>query len=191
MNSLNMLKIFYSKILNPLLKFFFGLFFNKRYLQGKYFENNFLGWKWVFRSFFTQKILGINRRVNWPVSTKIAIDYPKGIHFHPDDLNNFQHFGCYFSNTNGGNITIGKGTWIAPNVGLITTNHKLDNLNHHDKPNDIVIGLNCWLGMNSIILPGIHLGDKTIVGAGSVVTKSFPEGNCVIVGNPAKCIKNF
>ena len=43
--------------------------------------------------------------------------------------------------------------------------------------------------MNSMILPGVVLGDRTIVGAGSVVTKYFPEGNCVIAGNPAKVIK--
>lgn len=42
--------------------------------------------------------------------------------------------------------------------------------------------------MNSILLPGVCLGNNTIVGAGSVVTKSFPEGNCVIVGNPARKI---
>ena len=43
--------------------------------------------------------------------------------------------------------------------------------------------------MNSMILPGVTLGSHTVVGAGSVVTKSFPEGYCVIAGNPAKKIK--
>ena len=43
--------------------------------------------------------------------------------------------------------------------------------------------------MNAIILPGVKLGDFTMVGAGSVVTKSYPEGYCVIAGNPAKKIK--
>ena len=45
--------------------------------------------------------------------------------------------------------------------------------------------------MNSVILPGVVLGEKTIVGAGSVVTKSFLEGYCVIAGNPAKKIKDL
>jgi acetyltransferase-like isoleucine patch superfamily enzyme len=42
--------------------------------------------------------------------------------------------------------------------------------------------------MNAVILPGVTLGDHTIVGAGSVVTHSFPEGHCTIAGNPAKKI---
>ena len=46
---------------------------------------------------------------------------------------------------------------------------------------------NCWIGSNSLILKGVTLGNNTIVGAGSVVTKSFPE-NVIVGGNPAKII---
>ena len=90
-----------------------------------------------------------------------------------------------------GKITIGHGTYIAPNVGLITANHDLTNLDIHLEPKPIVLGEKCWIGMNSVILPGVTLGEGTIVGAGSVVTKSFLEGHCVIAGNPAKKIRDL
>lgn len=47
------------------------------------------------------------------------------------------------------------------------------------------------MGMNSMILPGVVLGPHTVVGAGSVVTKSFPNGYCVIAGVPAKLVKTI
>ena len=47
----------------------------------------------------------------------------------------------------------------------------------------------CWVGQRTVIIPGVRLGKRTIVGAISVVTKSFPDGYCVIAGNPAKVIK--
>lgn len=69
-------------------------------------------------------------------------------------------------------------------------NHDLyDNRKHVVK--DVCIGKYCWIGMNSIILPGTSLGDYTIVAAGSVVTKSFTSGYCVIGGNPAKVLKEL
>lgn len=83
------------------------------------------------------------------------------------------------------------GCIIAPNCGFITANHNFDEFDKHYDGKDIIIGDNCWIGMNSTILPGVVLGNHTIVGAGSVVTKSFTEGHCVIAGNPAKIIKRL
>ena len=91
----------------------------------------------------------------------------------------------------GGQISIGKGTYIAQNVGLITENHDISNLDNHLPPKNISIGKNCWIGMNSVLLPGVVLGDKTIVGAGAVVTSSFPEGHVVLGGVPARVIKSI
>jgi acetyltransferase-like isoleucine patch superfamily enzyme len=89
-----------------------------------------------------------------------------------------------------GKIYIGDYTQIAPNVGIITGNHDLyDNSKHIVK--DVIIGKYCWIGMNSVILPGVTLGDYTIVAAGSIVTKSFKDGYCVIAGNEAKEIKKI
>jgi acetyltransferase-like isoleucine patch superfamily enzyme len=82
-------------------------------------------------------------------------------------------------------------TWIAPNVGIVTFNHDFLDVNNYLPGSDVIIGKKCWIGMNSMILPGVCLGDNTIVGAGSIVTKSFPEGYVVIAGNPAKIIKKI
>jgi len=163
-----------------------SFFFDKRYLKGRWFTSSVEGWKWCWRSLIFQKLFGFNRHVPFPVSHSSIIGKPGNIIFDIDDLNNFQHYGCYFQNWSGGKINIGKGTYIAPNVGLITENHNIYNLDLHDAPKDIILGKHCWIGMNSVILPGVVLGDYTIVGAGAVVTKSFLEGYCTIGGVPAK-----
>ena len=180
--------IFYIAL--PILKLLGKLFFEDKYLQGKYFGENILGWRWLFRSLIWQKIFGFNRHIPWPVSPFIIISNPSNIQFHIDDINNFQTFGNYFQNFDG-TIFIGKDSWIGPNVGIITANHDLSNSNTWQKGNDVIIGNSCWIGMNSVILPGVVLGDHTIVGAGSIVTKSFPEGNLLIAGNPAVIIKHL
>lgn len=177
------------KKLFRMLVFQFGkLIYDKKYLTGKYFSAEGIGARWILQCWFWQKVMRYNANVTWPVSHRVEVSNPKNIEFHPDDMQIFHSFGSYYQAIDG-KITIGKGTWIAPNVGLITTNHDFYNLNNHAQGKDIVLGENCWIGMNSVILPGVVLGPRTIVGAGSVVTKSFPEGSCVIVGVPARVIK--
>lgn len=89
-----------------------------------------------------------------------------------------------------GGLYVGDYVRIAPNVGLLTSNHDL--YDHRKSVKDkVVIGNYSWIGMNSVILPGVKLGTRTIVAAGSVVTKSFPDGYCVIGGTPAKVIKHL
>jgi acetyltransferase-like isoleucine patch superfamily enzyme len=166
--------------------------FDRKYLKGRYFTKSKWGYKWLIRSIFTQKILGLgNRNCPWPVSPFCIVSFPESISFDPDDINNFQTFGTYFMARPDGKIRIGKGTKIAPNVGIITQNHDLQDLEKAAPAEDVIIGERCWIGMNSVILPGVILGDHTIVGAGSVVTKSFLQGDCLIAGNPAKVIRNL
>ena len=168
--------------------------YDRKYCTGRYFSKRHFGifstgWKWMAADWRACRINQVNTEVPWPVSSAVRVAFPKNIIFHPDDLNNFQSFGIYFQGF--GQITIGHGTYIAPNVGLITSNHDFNDLDAHMEPKPISLGENCWIGMNSVILPGVTLGNKTVVGAGSVVTKSFPEGNCIIAGNPAKVIKQL
>ncbi|MBN2569758.1 MAG: acyltransferase [Deltaproteobacteria bacterium] len=166
------------------------IFFDGKYLKGKYFDNSLTGWRWVWRSIFTQKLFGFNRHIPWPVSPNIVILNAKNIQFHVDSIKNFQSFGCYFQNQDA-RIFLGKGVWIGPNVGIITSNHEPEEPDRHLPGEDIHIGDNCWIGMNAVVLPGVVLGPNTTVGAGSVVNRSYPEGNCVIAGVPARLIRKL
>lgn len=176
--------------------YIFGILFGKFIYDSKIFQSKYFirpgsdGWEWVFKCFIWQKILGVNKNIPWPVSFRISISSPQNIHFHPDDLNNFMTFGNYYQAI-GAKLIIGQGTYIAPNVGIITQNHDISDPDKRATAKDVRIGKKCWIGMNSVILPGVILGDNTVIGAGSVVTKSFVDGNCVIAGNPAKLIKKI
>lgn len=169
---------------------FARLFYKREYLSGKMYASDHLtlGWRLVLRYWFVQKIVGVNRKVPWPCSPLVKIGQWKNIEFDNDDIDNFASPGTYFQSINA-RLKIGKGTKIAPGVGLITANHSFDDLDQNAIGKDIEIGRNCWIGMNTVILPGVILGDHTIVGAGSIVTKSFSEGNCIIAGNPAKIVR--
>jgi acetyltransferase-like isoleucine patch superfamily enzyme len=164
--------------------------YDNRYIKGKWFEDSNEGWSFVLNSFIWQRLFRINGSVPFPVSPRIKISNYKNLYFHPDDLNNFHGFGVYYQNFQA-NIYIGKGSYIGPNVGLITANHDPQNPDAHLEGKDIVLGERCWIGMNSVILPGVILGDNTVVAAGAVVTKSFEEGHCIVGGVPAKIIKKL
>lgn len=185
------MKRFFSFLKNLfyyLLALPFRLAYKSKYLKGRYFKFGQIGWKWVIIDGANKVFKGYNRGVPWPVSKDVHVVGPQNISFDNDDLHIFHTYGTYFQAIDA-KIVIGKGTWIAPNVGLITTNHDIDCLDKHVKGGDITIGEKCWIGMNSVILPSVTLGKQTIVGAGAVVTKSFPDGCVVVGGVPAKIIK--
>ncbi len=90
-------------------------------------------------------------------------------------------------------IYVGDNTMIAPNVILASAAHPLDPEERrkgyqYNKP--VHIGKNCWLGAGVIVVPGVSIGDDTVIGAGSVVTKDIPSG-VVAVGNPCRVIKEI
>lgn len=91
-------------------------------------------------------------------------------------------------------ISIGNNVTITHNVHLITHDGSLDLVTDENgrrfsyKP--IVIGNNVFIGYNTIVLPGTHICDNVVIGAGSVITKDILESG-VYVGNPARRIKSF
>ena len=88
-------------------------------------------------------------------------------------------------------IYIGDNTMLAPNVVLATAGHPIDpELRSRGLQYNLPvrIGRNCWLGAGVIVLPGVTIGDNTVIGAGSVVTKDIPSG-VVAVGNPCRVLR--
>ena len=90
-------------------------------------------------------------------------------------------------------IYVGDNTMFGPNVVLCSASHPvLPGLRQkgyqYNAP--IRIGKNCWLGAGAMVMPGITIGDNTVVGAGSVVTKDLPA-NVVAVGNPCRILRQI
>jgi maltose O-acetyltransferase len=88
-------------------------------------------------------------------------------------------------------VTIGDDVNIGPNVQLLTPTHPVAAGPRREKWEaalPITIGNNVWLGGGVIVLPGVTIGENTVVGAGSVVTRDLPA-NVVAVGNPARVIR--
>lgn len=140
-----------------------------------------------FRVWFFQKLLGFNRHCYWPVHFTSTVRFPKNIYVGIDAAPGISP-GCYIQAV--GKIYIDDYAQIAPNVGIISSNHFMLDIRQHIK-NEVRIGKYCRIGMGSIIHPGVVLGDFTTVAAGSVVTKSFPSGYCVISGNPAGIVADY
>lgn len=136
---------------------------------------------------FPQKILRINGKARWPVHWSSTVLCPEKI-IRGDRFPGLSK-GCHIDGRNG--LHIGKNVWIGPKVSIISMNHNLNNYHQYVENDPIIIKDNCWLGANSVILPGVKIGNHVIVAAGSIVTKSFTDDNIVIGGNPAKVIKKL
>ena len=103
--------------------------------------------------------------------------------------NVFINHGCSFLDLGG--ITIEDDVLIGPQVKLVTENHPVDPSNRKSLDlKSIHIGKNVWLGAGAIILPGVTVGENSIVAAGAVVTKDVPS-NTIVGGVPARFIKKL
>ena len=112
----------------------------------------------------------------------------KHVHF---GKNVFINFNSTF--VDDGEITIGDDVMVGPNVSFITASHPISprlrkKKLQYNKP--IRIGTNVWIGSNVVILPGVTIGDNSVIGAGAVVTKDVPS-NVVVVGNPSKILREI
>lgn len=121
----------------------------------------------VFRKFrvFIFRLKGYDVAMSTIIERSVKLDklYPEGIH-------------------------IGANTLVAGGTVILSHDHCKRVGNNQPYLVDTIIGNNCFIAVNSIILPGIIIGNEVIVGAGSVVTKNIPS-NCVVAGNPAKVIR--
>lgn len=101
------------------------------------------------------------------------------------------NIGCYVNGYGG--LHIGSRTRFGPYCMIHTANHAMDDPHRSIWEQGWVkqpvrIGAECWVGMNAAILPGVTIGDRVVIGAGSVVTRDVPD-NVVAAGNPCRVIR--
>ena len=90
-------------------------------------------------------------------------------------------------------IFVGDGTMFGPNVTVATAGHPIlpeirEKMYQFNIP--VHIGRNCWLGAGVVVLPGVTIGENSVIGAGSVVTKDVPP-NVIAVGNPCRVLREI
>lgn len=107
------------------------------------------------------------------------------------------HSACHIGAIN--KVVIGDDCLLGSHVMIIDHSHgrnSEDELQIHPSKRDlfskgeIIIGKRCWICENAVILPGVHIGNESVVAANAVVTKDIPE-RCVAAGNPAKVVKQL
>lgn len=118
--------------------------------------------------------------------------------FHCDYGYNIEVGKEFFANYNFivldvGKVKIGDNFMCGPNVQISTAGHPLhpeSRASGYEYGIDITIGDNVWIGGNVCVLPGVHIGNNVVIGAGSVVTKDIPD-NMLAVGNPCHVVREI
>jgi len=172
-----MVNQFIASFFNKSLYYFLKLFYSK--IEG---VNPVIVLATVF---FMQKIVGINRMVPWPMHFTSRVLYRRKVKIGNRSFPGWSQ-GCYIQARNG--IQIGHNLRMGPSVGLISSNHDLNDYDNWTKTGPIIIGDNVWIGMNTVVMPGVFIGNNAVIGANSVVTNQIPD-NSIAVGNPCKVIK--
>ena len=105
--------------------------------------------------------------------------------------NFFANYNCTIIDV--AKVKIGDNCQMAPNVAIYTAGHPLHPVarnSMYEYGISVTIGDNVWIGGNTVIMPGVHIGSNTVIGAGSVVTRDIPDWS-VAVGNPCRVIKKI
>lgn len=103
--------------------------------------------------------------------------------------NFFMNMNCVI--LDGAKVTFGDNVFVAPGCGFYTAGHPLDAERRNaglEYALPIRIGNNVWIGAQVCVLPGVTIGDNSVIGAGSVVTKDIPSG-VLAAGNPCRVIR--
>ncbi len=105
------------------------------------------------------------------------------------DSNVIIESGIKLDKLNKKGIHIGSGCLIASGTTILAHEHIFVKPDGSYYFKDTFIGNNCFVGVNSLICPGVHIGNQVVIGGGSVVTKDIPD-HCIAAGVPAKVIKS-
>jgi maltose O-acetyltransferase len=101
----------------------------------------------------------------------------------------FVNAGCWFEGA--GSVDIGRDAFLGPQVMILTSVHEIDEDGQVDRmpvAGQVRVGDRCWLGARALIMPGVTIGEGTIIGAGAVVTRDCEPG-AVYVGVPARRVR--
>jgi maltose O-acetyltransferase len=160
----------------------------KTYLLSRMHQYNHSDYNdFLLRDKLIKEILG-GHKDTLKITPPVYFDYGKHTFIGKDFYANFD---CIFLDVN--IITIGDNVIFGPRVGLYTTGHPIDADIRNEELEfglPIKIGNNVWVGGNAIVMPDVTIGDNSIIGAGSVVTKDIPE-NVIAVGNPCKVVRKI
>lgn len=105
--------------------------------------------------------------------------------------NFFANYNCTILDV--AKIKIGDNCQMAPNVAVYTAGHPVHPVSRnsmYEYGKEVTIGDNCWIGGNTVICPGVHIGDNVVIGAGSVVTWDIPDWS-IAAGNPCRVIRQI
>ncbi|MDR2267451.1 MAG: sugar O-acetyltransferase [Christensenellaceae bacterium] len=160
----------------------------QKYMAMVHHYNRVHPYRFLTKRFLLQRIFG-------SVGKKLYIEAPFYANW---GINTYWGDNCYanFSLTlvDDCEIHIGNNVMFGPNVTLCTVGHPIDPSLRFPKVAQfgfpIEIGNGVWLGANVTVMPGVKIGDNTVVGAGSLVTKDLPP-NCLALGSPCKFVREI